>query len=153
MGVARMNWNKEKRLRRHQWPSDQCALSFTWINDIRRLTSTYSSTSPQHNLAPRMSPCSTLLRGSVSFVLVCCSRFRINGSRSRSWDSWDSDKSWNVKRFKGRGGSTSLLPPVSHTWPYMKTHIPHTGKVALAKCRLHSGNAIWDRASAWCSWG
>ena len=31
----------------------------------------------------------------------------------------------SVKRFKGRRESTSLAPPVSHTWPYMKPHIPH----------------------------
>jgi len=34
--------------------------AFTWINDICRQTHTYSSASPQHNLAPRRSPCSTI---------------------------------------------------------------------------------------------
>jgi len=48
--------------------------AFTWINDICRQTPTYSSASQQHNPAPRWSPCSTLLRRSVSLDLVFCSR-------------------------------------------------------------------------------
>ena len=34
--------------------------AFTWIKDICRQTHTYRSASPQHNLAPRRSPWSTL---------------------------------------------------------------------------------------------
>jgi len=64
-------------------------------------------------------------------------------SRSRSWDS---SKSLNVKRFKRREGSTSLVPQVSHTWPYMQPHTP-------SRYSIHIGNTRWHLASAWCSWG
>jgi len=45
-----------------KWSSEQCAQDFTWINEICRQTPMYSSASLQHNLAPRRSPCNTLLR-------------------------------------------------------------------------------------------
>jgi len=78
---------------------------------------------------------------------VIMKAININGSRSRSWDS---SKSLNVKRLKGRGKVLLL---------YLKSHIRVRtwNPIYFSRYRLHTASGItnirWDLASAWCSWG
>jgi len=64
--LGRQGWGCTKdrrtktRHRHYQTALGAKCSAFNWINDVCRQTPTYSSACPQHNLAPRRSPCSTL---------------------------------------------------------------------------------------------
>jgi len=112
----------ETRHRYYQMALRAMGSSFTWINETCRQTPTYSSLNLQHNLALRLCPS----------ILFCNRRSRAKSSTHSTWNfncSHEVDFQIQVvlkrETFQGRGGSTSFVPPVSHTWRYMKPHIPH----------------------------
>jgi len=138
-----------------KWPSEQCALVFPWINDTCRQTPTYSRASPQHTLALRRPPCSTLLRRIGVLYLVCLSHFRTT-SRTLKALRWRSKwlTKWILRFFKQILPWNVLRDEGEVLLLYLQSHIRDRtwNPIYLTRYGLHIGNSRWDLASAWCSW-
>ena len=96
--------------------------AFTWINDICRQTPTYSSASPQQNLALRCSLRSCFV-ADVDRSRKLKLQALVQTAHKVDLDTQANPSTWNVLRDEGEVPLLWLQSPVSHTWLYMKPHI------------------------------
>ena len=120
-GCPKDCWMKTKE--RHYWMAlGAVSLAFTWINDICRQTPTYSSASPQHNLALRCSLWSCFV-ADVERSRKLTLQVLVQTAHKVDLETQANPSTWNVLRDEGEVPLLWLQSPVSHTWLYMKPHI------------------------------